>query len=217
MTSHSAVNSIITSVKSSCIKIKHTINNTNCSSLAQHTGSNNSSGDASKQLDQLSHNILLDALSKNKDVYGIISEEHDHIHNTEHSNASYIVAFDPLDGSSNIEFNVTIGTIFAIYVLDENKQITSGNNIVASGYCLYGFKTEFIYTNPNTDCVEMLQLINNKFVLAKDNLSLANVTKGKYYSINYGNSDKWDPRELYNVLTHLNKDGYSQRYVGSMV
>jgi len=211
------LNSIIEVIKASCIEIKNAINNTNCSSLAQQTGSNNSSGDNTKYLDQLSHNILLNALSKNENVYGIISEEHNHIHKTPNTDASYIVAFDPLDGSSNIEFNVTIGTIFAIYAVDENKQIKSGNNIVASGYCLYGFKTEFVYTNPNTDCVEMLQLIDNQFVLVKNKISLENIEKGKYYSINYGNADKWDPPQIYNVITHLNNSGYSQRYVGSMV
>ena len=158
------LNNIIDTIKTACIQIKHTINNANTSLLAEQIGSNNPSGDQTKKLDQLSHNILLDALLKNEAVYGIISEEHDHIHKTPHSDASYIVAFDPLDGSSNIEYNITIGTIFAIYALDENKQITSGNSIVAAGYCLYGFKTEFVYTNPNTDCVEMLQLINNEFV-----------------------------------------------------
>ena len=211
------LNNIIEDIKASCIEIKNAINNTNCSSLAQQTGFNNSSGDNTKYLDQLSHNILLDALSKNESVYGIISEEHNHIHKTTNTDASYIVAFDPLDGSSNIEFNVTIGTIFAIYAVDENKQIKSGNNIVASGYCLYGFNTEFIYTNPNTDCVEMLQLIGNQFVLAKNKISLENIKKGKYYSINYGNAFKWYPHQMYNVITHLNNSGYSQRYVGSMV
>ena len=210
------LNAIITVIKNACIQIKKAINNSHSSMLSKQTGINNSSGDETKELDNLTHNILIRFLSNNKNVYGIISEEDSYIHKTKHSSGSYIVAFDPLDGSSNIEFNITIGTIFAIYKLNDKKQITSGNSIVCSGYCLYGFKTEFIYTNPKTNCVEMLQLIDDKFITIKNNILIPN-DKGKYYSVNHANSDSWQPKQLKGIIFNLAKSGYSQRYVGSMV
>lgn len=213
------LNDIINTIKQCCKEISKTIHDSKTTSLSEQIGSNNASGDQVKHLDLLSHNILFNTLAKNKHVYGIISEEHDGIYETSNndndSDGSYIVAFDPLDGSSNIQFNVTIGTIFGIYKLNESKQIESGNSIVASGYCLYGFKTEFIYTNPNTKCVESLQLVNNTFELINNNIKIP--TKGKYYSINHANAHKWQPAKLNDAVSHFSHSGYSLRYVGSMV
>ena len=77
---------------------------------------------------------------------------------TKHTNGKYLVCYDPLDGSSNIDVNITVGTIFAIYEYKNNK-IQNGNNIVCAGYCLYGGSTQFGLA---TDKVELYRLQNNK-------------------------------------------------------
>jgi len=119
-------------------------------------------------------------LQENQEIYGIISEEHDDIYKTKYTSGKYIVAFDPLDGSSNIEFNITTGTIFAIYKLDKNKKITSGRDIVVAGYCLYGAMTQFVHTDTETNQIMMFRLNeeNQKAHRIEDNIIMPH--KGKY-------------------------------------
>ena len=106
-----------------------------------------------------------------------IQEENTSFINTNHSNGEFLVTFDPLDGSSNIDSNITIGTIFGIFVEENIKSVPLGKSIVAAGYCLYGGSTQLIYTKKSNDnpIVEFLLLNQSStqdLVLDVDSLAL---------------------------------------------
>jgi fructose-1,6-bisphosphatase I len=107
--------------------------------------SKNISDDEVKKLDILSNEYLIEELSKNKYVKTISSEENDDLINC-NKDGNYFISFDPLDGSSNIDSNITIGTIFAIFKSKNIEKELLGNSIVAAGYCLYGGSTQLVYT-----------------------------------------------------------------------
>jgi fructose-1,6-bisphosphatase I len=201
----------------SCHKIGHHIRHCNPSDMAQLIGDDNTSGDHIKLLDKLSQNFLFETLVQDPHIYGIISEEHDTIFRTPHDNGDYIVAFDPLDGSSNIEFNITTGTIFGIYKLDENKKIKSGHDIVLSGYCLYGGITQFVHTDVITGNVKMLRLTEEDIEPHTIEENIRMPQKGKYYSVNQAYMKRWFQPQIQNAVFDLGDKGYSLRYVGSMV
>ena len=100
------------------------------------------------RLDLMSNEILKIELSRCKHVRTIGSEEEKDFVKTQHTNAPFMVCFDPLDGSSNIGVNITTGTIFAVYQYKNNK-IFNGNDIVMAGYCLYGGSTQFVVATNN--------------------------------------------------------------------
>ena len=117
-------------------------------------GSINPHGEDQQKLDVIANNVFISALSRTKEVSMIISEENEgiiYVEDCEHE--KYIVAIDPLDGSSNIDVNVSIGSIFSIYRRSnpENKPgvedcLQTGNNQVAAGYVFYGSSTMLVYT-----------------------------------------------------------------------
>lgn len=212
------INEITELLKESCQKISHHIRHCNPTDLSKLVGDDNISGDHIKMLDKLSQTFLFESLIQHKEVYGIISEEHDSIYLTKHTTGKYIVAFDPLDGSSNIEFNITTGTIFGIYKIDENKKIKKGRDILLAGYCLYGGMTQFVHTdidNDNKITMYRLNEENQKPHVIEENIIMP--SHGKYYSVNQANMNKWLQPNLKNGLSILSREGYSLRYVGSMV
>ena len=130
-----------------------------------------------------------------------------------------MVCFDPLDGSSNIDSNITVGTIFAIYDLSESDNNTplsdilkNGNSIVCAGYCLYGSSTQFILA---TNRVQLFLLKNQQFKLIHDNLKIKE--KGNIYSINESNKHKWIGDKNQQFIEKLLDEKYTARWVGSMV
>merc|ERR1712139_152699 len=126
--------------------------------------------------DILSNDIIKDKLLKCKNIKAIGSEEENDLLYTNNINGKYLVCFDPLDGSSNIDVNITVGTIFAIYEYTNNK-ILNGNNIICAGYCLYGGSTQFILAKNK---VEQYILINKEFHIINNDLKIKN--KGNIYS-----------------------------------
>lgn len=151
-------------------------------------------------------------LSEHADVHGIISEEHDDIQYVgSGSKSKYIVAFDPIDGSNNIEFNITTGTIFAIY----HKDIKSGRDLITAGYCLYGGTVEFVYYDVADEAVKAIRRSNDQDLVILNDIRMPE--RGKTYSINSGNGHKWSQPELRQYIDDLGHQGYGLRYVGSMV
>jgi fructose-1,6-bisphosphatase I len=143
----------------------------------------------------------------------------------------YILLFDPLDGSSNIDVNVSIGTIFGIYRLKPNRKsadvllddvLQPGKNQVAAGYFIYGSSTVMVYTTGNGTGVHGFTLFPSvgEFLLSHENIRIPE--KGKIYSVNEGNYAYWDERTLALVDYFKAKDKetgrpYTSRYVGSLV
>jgi len=180
--------------------------------MAHFVGVDNSSGDHIKYLDEFAQNMLIERLAVSKYVHGIISEEHESIYQT-NKDGKFVVAFDPIDGSNNIEFNITTGTIFGIYRLNNEGRLGSGRDIVASGYGLYGGTTEFVYTDLVDDTVKILRTneANTEMHTVIDDLRIP--IKGKYYSVNQANQDRWLDSGLRNGLSELAEKKYSLRYV----
>lgn len=199
-----------------CREISKKMRHCNPTEMAKFTGIDNISGDHIKYLDDYAQNLLVEKLSESAHVYGIISEEHGAMYKTNES-GDYIVAFDPIDGSSNIEFNITTGTIYGVYKVGEDKQIKSGKDIVASGYGLYGSATEFVYTDLEDDRVKMIRTNeeNNEIHIVVDDIIIPE--KGQYYSVNHANSERWLNPGIKKALGELADNKYSLRYVGSMV
>ena len=212
------MNKILESIKEACHKISNHIRHCNPIDMATLVGNDNLSGDHVKLLDTLSQSFLFGSLTGCTDIYGIISEEHPDIYLTGHNDGSYIVAFDPLDGSSNIEFNITTGTIFGVYKIGKDKKIKNGRDIVLAGYCLYGGITEFVHTAiDGSDRVMMMRLsqIDNPSYMINNNIKIPD--KGMYYSVNQAYMNKWFNKGIIKSIMELSDEGYSQRYVGSMV
>jgi len=171
----------------------------------------NSSNDNISYIDKQCEKIFVKYLCNNSlNIIGYISEETENIHflnNINPNNSSYIVAFDPLDGSKNYNSNINTGSIYCIYKYDSknNKLI----NIVESGYCLYGIKSIMVYTHNNNvltyDITNNIQLKNIKFNENKSN---------KIYSIN--ESNEYQP-EIKFLLQQYKQNNYNMRWTGTMV
>merc|ERR1719359_1583589 len=165
-------------------------------------GEVNSTGDDQKKLDVLSNDIFVNALVKSGSCAVLVSEENEEpiIVPEEHA-GRFCVAFDPLDGSSNIDCNVSTGTIFAVYervsntpLGDVNDIMRTGNDIVAAGYCMYGAATELVMCFKQ-DKVERFALDPSlgEFIHTHADVKFPADGGKKIYSCNEGNALNWDP------------------------
>jgi len=189
-------------------------------------GATNVQGEEQQKLDVYANQMLLHCLGRRDAVAMLVSEENeepvtfDRAPNT----GRYIVVFDPLDGSSNIDVNVPVGTIFSIFRRPEGETdptravLQPGSRQVAAGYVVYGSSTILVYTTGRGVFGFTLDPSVGAFVLAFENMKMPK--QGKYYSVNEANADAFSPayREY---LARLRRGAlgreYSSRYVGSLV
>jgi fructose-1,6-bisphosphatase I len=194
------------------------------------TGDENIQGEQVKKLDVYSHEMLIKAMDHGGHLCVMASEEEeDIIHIPEEFNiGKYVLLFDPLDGSSNIDANVSIGTIFSIYrrISPEGEPGTmadclqTGIKQVAAGYIIYGSSTIFVYTVGNGVHGFTLDPSFGEFILSHPNIKTPK--KSKIYSINEGNYLYWHPGLKKYIKWLQDEDKatdrpYSSRYIGSMV
>ena len=194
-------------------------------------GSMNVQGEEVKKLDIFANNQFVGVLRHGISCAGIGSEELDDIviFDDEVSNASkYVCLFDPLDGSSNIDVNVSIGTIFSVYrrVSELGKPATKedflqpGVKQVAAGYVIYGSSTMMVYaTRRGVNGFTLDQSIG-EFTLSHPDIKCPET--GKFYSVNHGNFFQYEEnvRKYINECQRKTKNNggpYTQRYIGSMV
>lgn len=190
-------------------------------------GETNSTGDEQKKLDVLSNDIFIDALVNSGACAVLVSEENDDpIWVPKEKAGRFIVAFDPLDGSSNIDCNVSTGTIFAVYDKKRwgaapamNDILRTGNDIIVAGYCMYGAATELVIAFKGSGVHRFtLDPSMGEFVHTEADLKLPSDGGKKIYSCNEGNAKNWD-KAITSIVAQY-KEGpkpYSARYVGSMV
>jgi len=182
-------------------------------------GKVNVQGEEVQKLDELSNEILIRHLSDSGQFYALASEEMDEpIFPLQGVDANYVIAFDPLDGSSNIDVNVSIGTIFSIHrkitgTADDFLQ--EGYKQVAAGYIIYGSSTMFVLTTGNGVNGFTLDPAVGMFLLSHPDMKIPE--KGKIYSINEANAKKWTDQNLVKYIETLKDKGYTTRYIGSMV
>jgi len=188
-------------------------------------GDQNSSGDDQKKLDVLSNDIFINCLLKSGSCCVLVSEENDEpiIVPEEHA-GRFCVAFDPLDGSSNIDCNVSTGTIFAVYerisdgpIGNVGDILRTGNDIVAAGYCMYGAATELVMCF-KAGKVERFALDPSlgEFIHTHADVQFPEGGGKKIYSCNEGNALNWD-QKIKDSVQEFKEQGYGARYVGSMV
>jgi fructose-1,6-bisphosphatase I len=181
----------------------------------------NSSGDIQKKLDVISNELIIENLINSGMCTVLLSEENEEeIIVSEEYKGKFIVAFDPLDGSSNIDCNVCVGTIFSIYEqTDINwRNCIDGDKIICAGYCLYGPATELVITFDSGSGVLRFildQSIGEFIYVGKINIP----DEGKkIYSVNESNYENWEENIKKYVSLYKEKNTkYTQRYIGSMV
>ncbi len=192
------------------------------------TGSVNVHGEEVQKLDEFANSTFLNILTKSGTVCAITSEEMaDPVIIPKEKAGKYIFMMDPLDGSSNIDVSVSIGTIFSIYrkrsigdsVTDEDL-LQKGADQVASGYIIYGSSTMFIYSSGNGVHGFTLDPALGEFFLSHPDLKIP--IQGNTYSVNEGNASLWkdNQKNLVNYFKEQDektKRPYRGRYIGSMV
>ncbi len=176
------------------------------------TGDKNQSLDEVQKMDVFANQLILEVLASTKQVAIAASEEMEQEVNLT-KNGEYIVFFDPLDGSSNTDVNVSIGTIFSIYHKSYSV-LQPGTKQVAAGYVLYGSSDMFVYTVGNGVNGFTLDPSIGSFLLSHPNIKIPQ--KGSIYSINEANSLYYD-RNLLGYIRLLKTKEYKARYIGSLV
>ncbi|CAN0061172.1 unnamed protein product [Ectocarpus fasciculatus] len=208
-----------------CKSITRAVRKAGIAGLYGLAGTDNSSGDHVKKLDILSNEIMISALTESTMCAVLVSEENEEPIIIEDSKSGkFCVAFDPLDGSSNIDCNVSTGTIFAVY---DKKSETSGNvddilragvDIKVAGYCMYGSATELVLTFYGSGVNRFtLDPSLGEFIHIEANVKIPTTPKN-IYSCNEGNYDSWD-EEIKRAVMGFKAESppWAQRYVGSMV
>jgi fructose-1,6-bisphosphatase I len=185
----------------------------------------NTHGEVQQKLDLYANEKLIECLNNSGEVCAIASEENDEIVQMPSMSSKkphYVVMFDPLDGSSNIDVNVSVGTIFAIYrrISEPGELATSadflqpGTKQVAAGYVLYGTSTILVYTTGKGVNGFTLDPSIGEFCLSHRNMRIP--TAGQFYSVNQGYYSKFD-LEMRRYIDHCSDQNYGLRYIGSMV
>lgn len=205
--------------------ISREMNKAGLTSIIGVAGVENSSGDVVQKLDVLTNELFINYLKKTAHFCAIASEEEEGIvpiHNGIHSD--YVIAFDPLDGSSNIDYNVSVGTIFSIHRRTspvgtpgtEQDFLQAGNTQVAAGYILYGSSTMFVYTTGQGVHGFTLDQSIGEWLLSHDNVMIPEVCD--VYSANEAYSSTWDEtsQRFLNEFKSETKNATS-RHIGSLV
>ena len=194
-------------------------------------GGQNVQGEDQQKLDVIADNAFIDVLEKGGAVCGVASEENENFvsfNNPKSQSGSYVVLFDPLDGSSNIDVNVSIGTIFSIYKRISplngpaciEDMLQKGTEQVAAGYTLYGSSTMFVYTSGQGVNGFTLDPSKEEFHLSHPDMKMP--VKGRYYAMNEGNINECNPKIIDYIKYCQSRDNdygspYSGRYIGSLV
>ncbi|MDZ7681167.1 MAG: class 1 fructose-bisphosphatase [Fodinibius sp.] len=208
--------------------ISREVNKAGITNILGEDGTTNVHGESVKKLDLFADKQLISALNRSEITCMVISEENDGIVKLHNEGGKYIVYLDPLDGSSNIDVNVSIGSIFSIYmrkdpssdVLEEDDALQQGVKQVAAGYVLYGSSTLMAYTTGLGVSVFTLDPSIGEFILSEDDVQIPD--KGTIYSVNEGSYHSWDEGLKQYVKYCQVEDSetnrpYKARYIGSMV
>jgi len=198
--------------------------------LGEYKKLTNIHGEKVKKLDIVANNLFINSLENGGNCAGVVSEELEKIvifNNEVSKNSKYLVLMDPLDGSSNIDVNVPVGTIFSIFKKSSIKKSTNikdfiqkGNRQVAAGYIMYGSSTIYVLTVGKGVDAFTLDPVVQEFYLSHKNIKIPK--SGRSYSVNQGNFYEF-PIALQEYIRWCEQEDaksgrpYSLRYVGSMV
>jgi fructose-1,6-bisphosphatase I len=221
---------LLSSIKLAAKVVNHKINKAGLVDILGDSGITNIQGEDQQKLDIYTNDIFINAITNREVVCGIVSEENDDFIILNGSNNSmsnkYVVLMDPLDGSSNIDVNVPVGTIFSIYrritpigtAVKKEDFLQKGKQQVAAGYIIYGTSTILVFTKGNGVNGFTLNPAIGSFYLSHPNIKIP--LEGNIYSINESNY-LYFSQGVKDYLRHCQefKQGnpYTARYIGSMV
>lgn len=194
--------------------------------LLGNSGFINVQGENQQRLDIITNDILRDNLNKDPKIFAIASEEEENIVLCNEKRGKYLVLFDPLDGSSNVEVNISIGTIFSILPRKSNMSIDDnflleGNNQILAGYFLYGPQTNLVITFGEGVFLFTLNIDDLEFYLTKSDIKIPKDTKE--FAINMSNYRHWEGKvqnyieDLLSGTTGKRKKNFNMRWIASMV
>jgi len=216
------LNCILTAVKA----ISSAVRKAGIAKLYGIAGETNIQGEEVKKLDVLANELFINMLRASYTTCLMVSEENENVIEVEiEKQGKYIVCFDPLDGSSNIDCLVSIGSIFAIYkkstegLATVQDALQPGTSIVAAGYALYGSATMVVLSIGDGVNGFMLDPSIGEFILTQPDITIK--PRGKIYSINEGYAKFWDQPTTTYIQKKKHPEGgkapYGARYIGSMV
>ncbi len=211
--------------------VNREINRAGLADILGYYGTENIQGEKQKKLDVFANQVFINTLKSGGEICAIASEENEKIVSFADEiskNGKYVVAIDPLDGSSNIEANVSIGTVFSIYkrISEKGKPantkdlLQSGENIIAAGYVVYGSSTMLVYSTGQGVNGFTLDPTLGLFLLSHPNMKYPE--KSSIYSINEANYIYF-PDGIKKYIDYCHEDDastnrpYTTRYIGSMV
>ena len=221
---------LINAIRLAAKVVNHEVNKAGLVDILGMAGDTNIQGEEQQKLDVFANEKFIQTLTNREIICGIASEEEDNFisinsNNEQHQN-KYIVLIDPMDGSSNIDVNVSVGTIFSIYrrvtaigapvTLEDFLQ--PGKNQIAAGYVIYGTSTMLVYTTGDGVNGFTLNPVIGTFYLSHPNMQFPET--GKIYSINEGNYIHF-PQGVKDYLKYCQEEKedrpYTSRYIGSLV
>eukprot|EP00887_Chlorella_sp_A99_P000073 scaffold16.g73.t1 len=212
---------LINSIAVGCKFVANSVRKAGLAGMMGMAGSSNVQGEDQKKLDIIANEVFKNVLKRSGQCCVLVTEEEDDpIFIEEGFRGDYVVVFDPLDGSSNIDCGVSVGTIFGIYRVYPDSTgslddvMRAGKEMVAAGYCMYGSMSYMMITLGNGTSGFTLDPALGEYVITHPKVQVPE--KGKIYSINEGNSNNWDLATK-KYVTECKEKGYSLRYVGSMV
>ncbi|MBN9285279.1 MULTISPECIES: class 1 fructose-bisphosphatase [Flavobacterium] len=221
---------IINSIRLAAKVVSHKVNKAGLVDIVGAAGEQNIQGEDQQKLDVYANEVFIQTLINREIVCGIASEENDDFITVQGKDAShnnkYVVLMDPLDGSSNIDVNVSVGTIFSVYrrVTPMGTPVTledflqPGVNQVAAGYVIYGTSTMLVYTTGHGVNGFTLNPAIGTFYLSHPNMRYSQ--DGKIYSINEGNYIHF-PQGVKDYIKYCQQEEgdrpYTSRYIGSLV
>jgi len=216
---------VIDTIATTCKTIDLALQKGALAGILGSAGNENVQGETQKKLDVISNDYLIDALKVHPQVGGLASEELDEFTPAQ-ENGKYLVLFDPLDGSSNIDINMCVGTIFSILpaknaVTQADDFMQAGTQQVAAGYVLYGPSTMMALTVGNGVAFFTLDPETQTFLLTTDNVQVAADTQE--FAINASNQRHWENPvkqyidELLAGKTSVREKDFNMRWVACMV
>ncbi|KAF1022032.1 MAG: Fructose-1,6-bisphosphatase class 1 [Paracidovorax wautersii] len=217
-------------VARACKSISQAVNKGALGGVLGTAGSENVQGEVQKKLDIISNEVLIEANEWGGHLAAMASEEMDSIHliPSRYPQGEFLLLFDPLDGSSNIDINVSIGTIFSVLKkptdhpgVAEEDFLQAGAQQVAAGYCIYGPQTTLVLTVGDGVAIFTLDREQGSFVLVQEDVKIPADTQE--FAINMSNQRHWDPTiQRYIGELLQGEDGprgknFNMRWVASMV
>lgn len=217
-------------VARACKGISHAVNKGALGGVLGSAHSENIQGEVQKKLDIIANEVLIEANEWGGHLAAMASEEMDSIYvvPNRYPQGEYLLLFDPLDGSSNIDVNVSIGTIFSVLKKPESSDsvteadfLQPGHSQVAAGYCVYGPQTTLVLTVGDGVAMFTLDREQGSFVLTQENVRIPEDTRE--FAINMSNMRHWDaPVKRYVDECLQGKEGvrgkdFNMRWIASMV